>query len=572
MTETKYDFHYHDASVYAHAMALVAEHGKPGGVVVDLGAGFGAIAEPCRAAGFGYAGVDVADTGLESLRGRGFPTATCDLNSPDDAARVVEAMLDGRPLAAITMLDTIEHLTNGPATLSALSTLAARLGGAPLVVSIPNVTHIDLATKLLLGRWDVTETGLLDRTHVAFYTPYSIVGMPAAAGWRQVGENDFVLTKSDQHFPDDLVVQSDTTPIGELLLRVREGAAPATFVNQFVRAYVPAEPVVAGDEVRDQPFASVLIRTQGRRTDRLHDALLSLAAQTSEDFEVLLLCHDAPEAAVAEIESVVASMPPEFGARVRLVPVAGGLRGRPLNVGLAEARGRYVVILDDDDVVLAHWIEEFQRTAAEAPGSIVRAVVARQDFEVETESRGYSTVGPPSCPYPDSFDLIGHLVDNWSPLCGFAFPHGAFAEFGVAFDEDLPVLEDWDVVTKLAPLCGVASTPVPTSVYRRWLTGYHSLVVHSDAEWDAARKVIRDRLDSQPVLLPPGATKRVRELLFSHDYQLQRADRLQSEVDVLRHELAQIDLRYRLSTSWKVSAPVRWAGKAARRVRARRAR
>lgn len=567
MAEEKYHFDYDEASVYGHVVGLVRAHGITGGVVVDLGAGYGAIAEPCRDAGFSYIGFDVEPAGIENLKERGFEGAVIDLERPDDAVAQVEAALAGRPLAAIAMLDTIEHLTNGPATLAALSAFAERHGGAPLVVSVPNVTHIDLATKLMLGRWDYSDTGLLDRTHVAFYSPTSIVEVPAQAGWRQVGEDDFALTVSDQHFPDGLAVQSQTTPVGMLLQAIRAGAAPAMWVNQFVRAYVPAPPVAPAEPETREPFATVLLRTQGKRPDTLHDALLSLAAQTYEDFEVLLLCHNIADDARRGVEGLVAAMPPEFATRVRIVPVTGGRRGRPLNVGVTEARGRYIVILDDDDVVLANWIEEFARVAERAPGSIVRAVVARQDFHAGKKGRAYEAVTAPVCPYPDQFDLLGHLIDNWSPLCGFAFPRLAFAEFGVSFDDELTVLEDWDVVVTLAPLCGVACTTVPTSVYRRWLIGSHSGVDHPEDEWEAARKIIRGRLDSRPVLLPPGEAARVRHLYASHDHQQARADRLEAELAELRRRVGTVEDEFRGSTSWKVSAPVRWAGAVARRRR-----
>ncbi|HVF04509.1 MAG TPA: glycosyltransferase [Frankiaceae bacterium] len=564
----KYQFNYTDASVYGHVVHLVRSHARPGGIVVDLGAGFGAIAEPCHAAGYGYIGFDVDPEGLDDLKARGFESARIDLDQPDDAVAAIDAALGDRPLAAITMLDTVEHLTRGPETLAALSELALRRGGAPLVVSIPNVTHIDLAAKLLLGRWDVTDTGLLDRTHVRFYDSRDIVEVPAAAGWHQVGADDFELVVSDQHFPEGLAVLSRKTPIGRLLADIRAAAAPSMLVNQYVRAYVPGKPVAAPSAPVDEPFATILVRTQGRRPETLHDALLSLAAQTCEDHEVLLLCHNTSDSQLRVVSDVVASFPPEFRERVRVVPVSGGRRGTPLNAGVAEARGRYVTILDDDDVVTAHWVEEFKRAADEAPGSIVRAVVARQDFVAGERGRMYEPIGPASCPYPDEFDFLGHLVDNWSPLCGFAFPRICFSEFGVRFDDELTVLEDWDVVVTMAPLCGVVSTKEPTSVYRRWLVGSHSGVDHSDAEWEAARTLIRERLNDRPVLMPPGAVARVRHLFASHDHQKERADKFEREANFLRERLHHVGAEYRNSTSWRITAPLRLFGKVARKLRA----
>ena len=71
----------------------------------------------------------------------------------------------------------------------------------------------------------------------------------------------------------------------------------------------------------------------------------------------------------------------DFAECVRIVRVEGGGRARPLNVGVRQARGAYVAVLDDDDIAFAHWVEEFQRAASEGPGSVVRAVVAEQSVE-----------------------------------------------------------------------------------------------------------------------------------------------------------------------------------------------
>ena len=43
--------------------------------------------------------------------------------------------------------------------------------GGALVVSLPNVRHYSVVLPLLLqGRWDYEDAGLLDRTHLRFFT------------------------------------------------------------------------------------------------------------------------------------------------------------------------------------------------------------------------------------------------------------------------------------------------------------------------------------------------------------------------------------------------------------------
>ena len=88
------------------------------------------------------------------------------------------------------------------------------------------------------------------------------------------------------------------------------------------------------------------------------ETLLSLAAQTVQDFEVLVLAHDFEPDAIAELNAIVEWFDPDFAQRVRVVRVDGGGRARPLNVGVLE-RGSYIAALDDDDVAFANWVSEF---------------------------------------------------------------------------------------------------------------------------------------------------------------------------------------------------------------------
>jgi 2-polyprenyl-3-methyl-5-hydroxy-6-metoxy-1,4-benzoquinol methylase len=71
--------------------------------------------------------------------------------------------------------DVLEHLVNPEAVLRKVHGLLAP--GGYIVSSIPNVSHGSLRLALLDGKFNYTEIGLLDRTHLRFFTNESIAEM-----------------------------------------------------------------------------------------------------------------------------------------------------------------------------------------------------------------------------------------------------------------------------------------------------------------------------------------------------------------------------------------------------------
>ena len=221
----RYRFSYGPHTVYAHVVALIERHRQQAGtVVVDLGCGYGPAAEPLRDLGLTYIGADRASDGLADLAGRGFATIAVDLRDPAATVTAIRAELAGRRLAALSAMDVIEHTTNAEAILSALHELAVEAGNCPLVLSVPNVTHLDLAAKTLIGRWDVTPTGLLDETHVSLFSERRLTAVTRRGGWVEFAAHDFDLLRSDQHQPEQAAVLAEATPLHQLLAAVRTQA------------------------------------------------------------------------------------------------------------------------------------------------------------------------------------------------------------------------------------------------------------------------------------------------------------------------------------------------------------
>lgn len=70
----------------------------------------------------------------------------------------------------ILCLDVLEHMVDPWRVIDRLVSQHLVPGGT-LIVSLPNVRHYSVVLPLLLqGRWDYQDAGLLDRTHLRFFT------------------------------------------------------------------------------------------------------------------------------------------------------------------------------------------------------------------------------------------------------------------------------------------------------------------------------------------------------------------------------------------------------------------
>ena len=77
--------------------------------------------------------------------------------------------------------DVLEHLRDPWHVLAELRARTA-VGGI-CVACIPNVAHWSVLQQQLKGRWDYADAGLLDRTHLRFFTMQTAVEMFRQAGW-----------------------------------------------------------------------------------------------------------------------------------------------------------------------------------------------------------------------------------------------------------------------------------------------------------------------------------------------------------------------------------------------------
>lgn len=80
----------------------------------------------------------------------------------------------------ILLLDVLEHLVDPWGVLKKLKEECLADGGK-IIVSLPNARHFSLVLPLLFGRFTYTERGILDKTHLRFFTKSSGVDLLKSA-------------------------------------------------------------------------------------------------------------------------------------------------------------------------------------------------------------------------------------------------------------------------------------------------------------------------------------------------------------------------------------------------------
>ena len=83
--------------------------------------------------------------------------------------------------------DVLEHTRRPEAVLREAQSLLKQQGR--VIVSVPNVANLRVRLGLLRGRFEYEESGILDRTHMRFFTQDSARELIRTAGYRIIESN-----------------------------------------------------------------------------------------------------------------------------------------------------------------------------------------------------------------------------------------------------------------------------------------------------------------------------------------------------------------------------------------------
>lgn len=158
---------------------LIIENVAPHSRVLDIGCSKGYIGEYLVSEkGCEVWGIEPDATAYAEAKTKGYAFIA---NQTIEEALASDALKRER-FDAIIMGDVIEHVTDPESVLRMIRASLNEKGR--LILSLPNIAHYSVRLGLLSGRWNMVDTGILDRTHLHFYTLSTAKNMLEECGWR----------------------------------------------------------------------------------------------------------------------------------------------------------------------------------------------------------------------------------------------------------------------------------------------------------------------------------------------------------------------------------------------------
>jgi SAM-dependent methyltransferase len=152
---------------------------EPPGTVLDVGCGGGATGRLVKEKfpGTRVIGIEINPRAAEHARGF-LDQVICASIEEVDLARDAP----GATVTTVLLLDVLEHLYDPWRALVQIRGWLAR--GARVLASVPNIRNLAVLDDLAAGRFQYAENGVLDVTHVRFFTAAELRRMFEETGYR----------------------------------------------------------------------------------------------------------------------------------------------------------------------------------------------------------------------------------------------------------------------------------------------------------------------------------------------------------------------------------------------------
>jgi SAM-dependent methyltransferase len=326
--------------------ALCASVGRPR-TVLDVGCGIGLNGAAARRTGARVTGIEIVPSSI--ARAQKVLDEVVSANIEDGAS--LRGALGDRRFDLILLADVLEHTQDPKAVLERLLSHLEEDGH--VIVSLPNVAAWPVRFGLLAGRFQYTASGILDDSHLRFFTRKTAVELVQSAGLEvlRVEQNPMIVRAAKDVIAGALVRYGreedgsvDPTALGSSL--------PYKAYQALVR---PLEDLVAERAPGLFAFQNVIVARKPPRPRKMSLTVGMLTMDEEESVAAMIgeIRRVAPDAKILCVDSSTRDKTAEIaaglGARVlRQVPPRGHGPAMELLMTMASRQSEMLIYLDCD--------------------------------------------------------------------------------------------------------------------------------------------------------------------------------------------------------------------------------
>ena len=148
--------------------------------ILDVGCGYGQNGEAMIKKNNIVFGVDILPIAVEKAKTRLTYAAVADFSRPESIPEEIKR----EKFDMVVFSDILEHVYDPMCLIR--NALPLMKENAIMLVSVPNTANWLNRLKLLFGNWEYTVSGMMDRTHIRFFTLKSLKRLIKAAGFEVI--------------------------------------------------------------------------------------------------------------------------------------------------------------------------------------------------------------------------------------------------------------------------------------------------------------------------------------------------------------------------------------------------
>ncbi|MFH1485419.1 MAG: glycosyltransferase [Chloroflexota bacterium] len=281
----------------------------------------------------------------------------------------IELPFDDGYFDCIVLADVLEHMRDPWSVVGKLVPLLAEDGC--LVCSVPNIRNLDLIHSLVQGNWTYTSSGLLDRTHLRFFTfrefrkllldgGLSVTELVYAKDPRLPFSRNEASGDSKVSLNYGAMTISDLSPTALDELTTYQFLVVAAKTASAQRVAKETDDTERKDSSLEQPnpLVSMVILTHNQ-LDYTRLCVESIQKHTQVPYELIFVDNGSQDGTLDYLRAIP-------GAKVIANEANLGF-AMGCNQGMAAASGDYIMLLNNDVVVTDDWLKRMVHVAETIP-------------------------------------------------------------------------------------------------------------------------------------------------------------------------------------------------------------